>query len=135
MTDCVKNEHLIEELNLRQVFKACAGNLKHQNKDIRAAVLELLRQLYVHTQDDEEVFVSHLQNLRPVQEKEVREMLRGSAKEERAEGDRFLLFPGGGAKQSPHPGTSKALSHREHIEKLQKPIGRARREEEREEGH
>ena len=43
MTDCVKNEHLIEEINLRHVFKACAGNLKHQNKDIRAAVLELLR--------------------------------------------------------------------------------------------
>lgn len=55
-------------------------SIYNSNKEIKDSALVLLKELYSHCDDDAVTFVRNLKNLRPVQAKEVKDMLQETEK-------------------------------------------------------
>jgi len=64
-----------EEANLRAMFKACQDMVGHTNKEIKDTSIELIVEIYKLCNDDANAFIRNLKALRPIQVKEVKDIL------------------------------------------------------------
>jgi len=79
--EALRSGLLGDETNLRAIFKAVSGNAGHTNKEVRDAAIEVIRQIYRLTSDDIGVFTKHLTGLRPIQLKEISDLLQESERQ------------------------------------------------------
>lgn len=88
--EAFRNQLLTDETNLKTVFKATAENLAHSNKELRDMATELLKEIYRLCEDDASAFTRNLKQLRPVQLKDIKDMLQELDKPDK---DLVQLFP------------------------------------------
>lgn len=80
VVEALKSSSLIDEQALRTIFKATQENLGHSNKELRDISIELVKQIYRLCEDEIAVFTKNFKNLRPVQLKEIKDLLSDEEK-------------------------------------------------------
>lgn len=73
--DALRNSLLIEEAILRQIFKSMQDLVGHTNKEIKEVAIEIMIEIYKVCQDDSSAFIRNLKSLRPIQLKEIKDIL------------------------------------------------------------
>ena len=71
---------LIEDIDLKQVFKAAMNSLSHYNREIRKALLTLIQRIYANISDPLESLKANLKCGKPILEKELIYMLENTEK-------------------------------------------------------
>lgn len=66
MLEAFKVKLLADEQSLKSVYKSASENLSHPNKELRDMNIELIKCIYISCDDDLNIFIKHLKNLRPV---------------------------------------------------------------------
>jgi len=61
-----KEQHIIQDMNLRQVFKSIQESITHHNKDLREASYMILKNICERCKDEPAALVGNCKNLRPV---------------------------------------------------------------------
>ncbi len=90
VTEALKSSILVDEQAIKSLFKSTQESLGHSNKELRDISLELIKQIYKLCEDDLSVFMKNIKNLRPVQQKEIKDLL---ADEEKLK-TKLVLFKG-----------------------------------------
>ncbi len=75
LIDALRNGHFNDEVSLRQVFKSVSDNVGHTNKEVKDTAIELIKEIYKLTSDDSSAYIRNLKQLRPIQLKEVKDLL------------------------------------------------------------
>lgn len=57
------------------MYKAAADNVGHTNKEVRDTSVDLFKEIYKLCNDDATTFTKNLKSLRPIQAKEMKDML------------------------------------------------------------
>jgi len=60
---------------MKMVFRTIQDSLSQKNKELRDLAMQILTQVYTRCADDVSTFLAHCQGLRPVQAKEIKEVL------------------------------------------------------------
>lgn len=66
---------LSDEATLRQVFKSVQDQVSHTNKEVKDTAIELIKEIYKLTADDSSAYIRNLKSLRPIQLKEIKDIL------------------------------------------------------------
>lgn len=73
--EALRNQLYQDETSLRAIFKAVADSASHTNKELRDVSIECIKEVYRLCHDDASTFVKNLKTLRPIQTKEVKDLL------------------------------------------------------------
>jgi hypothetical protein len=66
---------LSDEATLRQVFKSVQDQVSHTNKEVKDTAIDLIKEIYKLTADDASAYIRNLKSLRPIQLKEIKDIL------------------------------------------------------------
>ena len=66
---------LSDEATQRQIFKSVQDQVSHTNKEVKDTAVELIKEIYKLTADDASAYVRNLKSLRPIQLKEIKDIL------------------------------------------------------------
>lgn len=61
-----KEQEIISEMNLKQMFKSIQESITHHNKDLREASYSILKNICERCKDEPVQLVANCKNLRPV---------------------------------------------------------------------
>ena len=64
-----------DEATLRQIFKSVQDQVSHTNKEVKDTAIELIKEIYKLTADDASAYIRNLKSLRPIQLKEIKDLL------------------------------------------------------------
>ena len=78
--DALRNSLLTDEATLRSIFKSMQDLVGHTNKEIKEVAIEIMIEIYKLSQDDASAFIRNLKSLRPIQLKEIKDMLQDIVK-------------------------------------------------------
>lgn len=76
VVDSLRNNLLNDENSLRSIFKGVQDLVGHTNKELKDVAIEILIEIYKLCQDDANAFIRNLKSLRPIQLKEVKDLLQ-----------------------------------------------------------
>ncbi len=76
VVDALRNNLMNDENSLRLIFKAIQDIVSHTNKELKDVAIEILIEIYKMSQDDSSAFIRNLKSLRPIQLKEVKDLLQ-----------------------------------------------------------
>lgn len=76
VVDSLRNNLLNDENSLRSIFKGVQDLVGHTNKELKDVAIEILIEIYKLCQDDSSAFIRNLKSLRPIQLKEVKDLLQ-----------------------------------------------------------
>jgi hypothetical protein len=76
VVDSLRNNLLNDENSLRSIFKGVQDLVGHTNKELKDVAIEILIEIYKLCQDDASAFIRNLKSLRPIQLKEVKDLLQ-----------------------------------------------------------
>ncbi len=76
VVDTLRNNLMNDENSLRLIFKAIQDIVSHTNKELKDVAIEILIEIYKMSQDDSSAFIRNLKSLRPIQLKEVKDLLQ-----------------------------------------------------------
>ena len=71
-----KEQEVIQDMNLRQMFKSIQESITHHNKDLRESSYAILKNICERCKDEPSALLANCKNLRPVQIKELTEELQ-----------------------------------------------------------
>ena len=81
VVNAFKNQLLLDEHNIRSIFKAASPNVGNTNKEVRDITIEMIREIYKVCTDDAATLVKNLSNLRSIQVKEITDVLQDVSKQ------------------------------------------------------
>lgn len=76
VVDALRNSLLTDETSLRVIFKGVQELVGHTNKELKDVAIEVLIEVYKVSVDDSNAFIRNLKALRPIQLKEVKDLLQ-----------------------------------------------------------
>lgn len=76
VVDSLRNNLLNDENSLRSFFKGVQDLVGHNNKELKDVAIEILIEIYKLCNDDPSAFIRNLKSLRPIQLKEVKDLLQ-----------------------------------------------------------
>ena len=76
VVEALRNSLYSDEASLKAIFKASSDNVGHTNKEIRDLAIEIIKEIYKLCSDDTSAFIRSLKGLRPIQLKEVKDILQ-----------------------------------------------------------
>lgn len=76
VVDALRNNLMNDENSLRLIFKGIQDIVSHTNKELKDVAIEILIEIYKMSQDDSSAFIRNLKSLRPIQLKEVKDLLQ-----------------------------------------------------------
>ncbi len=76
VVDSLRNNLLNDENSLRSIFKGVQDLVGHTNKELKDVAIDILIEIYKLCQDDSSAFIRNLKSLRPIQLKEVKDLLQ-----------------------------------------------------------
>ena len=65
----------VENIDLKQVFHSINDSLTSQHKNIRDISIQLLKEMFVRIEDDSNIFVNKLKNIKPIIKEEILSLL------------------------------------------------------------
>lgn len=71
-----KEQEVIQDMNLRQMFKSIQESITHHNKELRESSYAILKNICERCKDEPSALIANCKNLRPVQIKELTEELQ-----------------------------------------------------------
>lgn len=76
VVDALRNSLMNDENSLRSIFKGVQDLVGHTNKELKDVAIEILIEIYKMSQDDSSAFIRNLKSMRPIQLKEVKDLLQ-----------------------------------------------------------